>query len=257
MSDWDASDNEETAAPIKPAVKSTSNTPPVIIPRKSRFAGEDEEESEGDDWDASDSDKKKVVAPTVVAPPKKKGTLKQRLAAKEAERARAIEAGDIDPEEELTPQERRRLEKQMELDADLANASDLLGDTTISSKPDASVGSLADAKPKTKADLEAFSARLYSEIYSKHSSNPLFAYFVEFHAKTLCETLKDSEVRKTASGLNALANIKQQEQRDKASGKKKTPAKGKPQLGGSKNISQADTRAYTDALDDGDDDDFM
>jgi hypothetical protein len=93
--------------------------------------------------------------------------------------------------------------------------------------------------------------------------------------------LKDSEVRKAASGLSTLANEKQKEQRDKASGKKK-PAKAKPMLGGNKGLAmwvlglveevrrgeeskekagfswpgcfwlylpRADTRVYEDALD--------
>jgi translation initiation factor 3 subunit J len=40
--------------------------------------------------------------------------------------------------------------------------------------------------------------------------------------------LKDVEVRKAASGLTTLANEKQKEQRDKASGKKKPKATAKP-----------------------------
>jgi hypothetical protein len=43
--------------------------------------------------------------------------------------------------------------------------------------------------------------------------------------------LKDVEVRKVASGLTTLANEKQKEQRDKASGKKKPKTAGKPALG--------------------------
>jgi translation initiation factor 3 subunit J len=46
--------------------------------------------------------------------------------------------------------------------------------------------------------------------------------------------LKDVEVRKAASGLTTLANEKQREQRDKASGKKKPKAVSKPALGGLK-----------------------
>lgn len=38
---------------------------------------------------------------------------------------------DDDPMLEMTPQERRRLERQQELEADLANASDLLGAAAI------------------------------------------------------------------------------------------------------------------------------
>lgn len=44
-------------------------------------------------------------------------------------------------------------------------------------------------------------------------------------------TLRDVEVRKVASGLTTLANEKQKEARDKASGKKKPKTTGKPILG--------------------------
>ena len=40
--------------------------------------------------------------------------------------------------------------------------------------------------------------------------------------------LKDVEVRKAASALTTLANEKQKQQRDKASGKKKAKASAKP-----------------------------
>lgn len=50
--------------------------------------------------------------------------------------------------------------------------------------------------------------------------------------------LKDVEVRKAASGLTTLANEKQKEQRDKASGKKKAKAATKPALGGVKASSK-------------------
>ena len=78
--------------------------------------------------------------------------------------------------------------------------------------------------------------------------------------------LKDVEVRKVASGLTTLANEKQKEQRDKASGKKKPKATSKPGLAGAKPsskyesslsvhdtqliFSRLDTRVYDEALDD-------
>lgn len=66
----------------------------------------------------------------------------------------------------------------------------------------------------------------------RHQSKPLYASFVEQLARDIAQPLKDVEVRKVASSLTTLANEKQKEQREKASGKKKKPAK--PILGGSK-----------------------
>lgn len=91
--------------------------------------------------------------------------------------------------------------------------------------------------------------------------------------------LKDVEVRKAASALTTLANEKQKEQREKASGKKKPKAAGKPALGATKATNKSvifafvsmiyvdthflvfrfDTNAYEESLDDfgSHPDDFM
>jgi len=60
-----------------------------------------------------------------------------------------------------------------------------------------------------------------SVIISRHESNPLFATFVEILAKDVCESLNAVQTRKVSSSLGALGNTKQQDERDKASGKKK------------------------------------
>ena len=69
------------------------------------------------------------------APPKKKGTIKQKIAEKEAERARLrAEGGDDDVYDEddvLDPREKARRDKEKELNADLNNAADLFGATAI------------------------------------------------------------------------------------------------------------------------------
>lgn len=104
---------------------------------------------------------------------------------------------------------------------------------------DKSISSLLEIKCKTKEDFAAFSQQLYTLLIERHTSNPLFSSFVEQHVKDVCETLKDSEVRKAASGLSILANTKQQEQRDAKSGKKKV-TKAKPILGGGKSTVQYD-----------------
>ena len=110
-------------------------------------------------------------------------------------------------------------------------------------------------------------------VIKPHINKPLYAGFVETHVRQLCEPLKDSEVRKAASGLTTLASMKQ-EAKDKASGKKKP--KAGIALGGvkgpTKYVSSAlghnlytnfsvryDTTYYEEVLDDfGDDpDDFM
>lgn len=142
----------------------------------------------------------------------------------------------------MDEREKRLWERQRELEADLANASDLLGSTSIngttaSSDPpntshkssgsspssSATLDSLLGENPRTKEEFEAFSRKVYNIIIKPHINKPLYAGFVETHIRQLCEPLKDAEVRKAASGLTTLASIKQQG-KDKASGKKKPKA---------------------------------
>lgn len=59
------------------------------------------------------------------------------------------------------------------------------------------------------------------------------------HVRELAAPLKDVETRKAASALTTLANEKQKEQRDKASGKKKPKVAAKPALGSTKAASKS------------------
>lgn len=105
------------------------------------------------------------------------------------------------------------------------NASDLFGSTHISAghtTGDAELDSLVGPNLRTKEDFEKFSEKIYRLLIKQHSGNSLFPGFIEHHTKLLCDTLRDVEIRKTAAGLTGLANQKQQDQRDKASGKKKS-----------------------------------
>jgi translation initiation factor 3 subunit J len=89
------------------------------------------------DWEASsDEEKGKPAAVTAhVAPPKKKGTIKQKLAEKEAERQARLAAGDseVDYDEDavLDPRAKAQLEKQRELESDLSHATELFGSATV------------------------------------------------------------------------------------------------------------------------------
>jgi translation initiation factor 3 subunit J len=137
-----------------------------------------------------------------------------------------------------------------------------------------------NANPKTKEDFVILSRQIFEFVIKPHQDKPLYAAFVEAHAKELANPLRDVEVRKVASGLTTLANEKQREARDKTSGKKKKAPK--PVLGSTKvagkcvsdpwayfdppkvlnsdiGFSRADTNLYEEALDDfgNDPNDFM
>lgn len=60
-----------------------------------------------------------------------------------------------------------------------------------------------------------------SAIISRHDSNPLFPAFAEQLAKDLCESLTAVQTRKLSTAVSVLGNAKQQDERDKQSGKKK------------------------------------
>lgn len=80
---------------------------------------------------------------------------------------------------------------------------------------------IVTAKPTTKSDFATLSTQIMSTIISPHTDNALYAAFVEQLAKDLCEGLTAVQTRKVSSALSVLGNTKQQEERDKASGKKK------------------------------------
>jgi len=243
--DWDADSAEE--APVK--------IPAKIIPKK-KWEGEDEEEdSAPDDWEASseeDEEAKPAVAP--VAPPRKKGTLKAKIAEKEAAKALrkdVEEDSELEDVATLDPVEKKRLDRERELKADLSNAADLLGTVALdSSSSSKDLDSLLTFNPRTKEDFQELSTRIIELVMKRHQSKPLYPSFVEHHVKELSQPLKDVEVRKAASALTTLANEKQKEQRDKASGKKKSKAAAKPMLGAAKSSNKFDTNIYEESLDD-------
>lgn len=98
--------------------------------------------------------------------------------------------------------------------------------------------SLISFQPRTKEDFIRFSDQIIEVIIQRHQTKPLYPAFVEHLVRALANPLKDVEVRKAASGLTTLANEKQKEQRDKASGKKKPKATTKPALGAAKTSSR-------------------
>jgi len=251
MADWDDSDDETAKKTTTPAV--------VAAQKVKKWEGEDEDDDGPvSDWENSESEQEKPAAPVSnAAPPKKKGTLKAKLAEKEAARAAKPAEDDelYDEDAVLDPRAKALMDKQKELESDMGNAAELFGTDT----PDAQVDikSILDANPKTKEEFVILSRQIFDLVIKRHQDKPLYAAFVEAHAKELASPLKDVEVRKVATGLTTLANEKQREARDKASGKKKRVAK--PVLGGSKVVGKVDTNLYEEALDDfgTDPNDFM
>lgn len=110
--------------------------------------------------------------------------------------------------------------------------------TAVAGTSSKELDSLISAQPRTKEDFIKLSDDIITYIIKRHQDKPLYATFVEHHVRELAAPLRDVEVRKAASGLTTLANEKQKEQRDKASGKKKGKGASKPGLGGAKVASR-------------------
>jgi len=134
----------------------------------------------------------------------------------------------------------------------------LFGATSVS-KGNGSLDQLLNFKAETKDDYQRLSALIIENILKKHETQPLYHTFVEYHVRELAQPLKDVEVRKAATALTTLANEKQKEQKDKASGKKKPKTVAKSTLGAGKVVGKIDTRVYDEVLDDfgNGPDDFM
>lgn len=244
MSDWENSDNESAkAAPSAPAAKKP-------VPVKSKWEGEDEDDDGPvSDWEASSDEEEKPKPTATVAPPKKKGTLKQKLAEKAALKAELGDDDEYDEDAVLDPREKARRDKERELNADLNNAADLLGAAALGGTSSKELDSLISAQPRTKEDFIDLANKITQFIVKRHMDKPLYPAFVEHFVRELAMPLKDVEVRKAASGLTTLANEKQREQRDKSGGKKKKGS-AKPALGAAKVGGKLDTGVYDEALDD-------
>jgi len=246
MPDWDPEDETEVKGPQKGA--------PVSQPKKveSKWKGEDEDDDDpASDWEESSEEEEEEAKPAV-APPKKKGTLKAKLAEKEAAKAasKAEEEDTDDSDDVSNPTDKARIDKEREINADLNNTTDLLGAAALGGTSSSELDTIISCQPRTKEDFQDLSQRIIEFITKRHETKPHYPGFVEYHARQLCLQLKDVEVRKVASGLTTLANEKQKEQREKASGKKKPKTSGKPALGGVKPSGRLDINPYDEVLDD-------
>jgi len=251
---------DEWGKPTKAAQAKTTPAPSPVVKKpavvRSKWDGEDEDEDTPvSDWEEPSEEESEEEVHAPVAPPKKKGTLKAKLAEKEAQKTLKNHSDDDDSDDSydsdavLDPREKARRDKERELKADLNNAADLLGGAALGGTS-SELDSLISFQPRTKEDFQKLSDRIIEFIMKRHQDKPLYTAFIEHHARALAMPLKDVEVRKVASGLTTLANEKQKEQRDKASGKKKPKAASKPGLSGTKPSSKLDTRVYDEALDD-------
>ncbi|KAK0549111.1 Translation initiation factor 3 subunit J component [Tilletia horrida] len=265
MSDWDADSADEKAAPAK---ATPSYTPAASAAPAFRRNFDDEEEDDvKDDWDDDEEEeeeaKKKAAAAAAAssAPSKKRGTVKQKIAEKEAEERRRAELGLDDDEEEEEdeddPAARRKREREAQIRADVDNAASLLGTSRISASDDPLV-KLRSANPVSKEDWESYANSLFTELLKKQSTRPGFdKFFAHSLTKLVYQPLRDVEIRKGSTKLRELAEEKVKAEKEA----KKNPGGKKPKpktIGTSSAKNVMDLSSYgNEALDDGDDLDFM
>ncbi|TIA85978.1 hypothetical protein E3P99_03833 [Wallemia hederae] len=263
MDDWgeveygsDASSSDEQPQQVAQPV------PAAASARKGKWDDEDEEDKVEDSWDApSDSEKPSAAASkkpaATAAPPKKKGTLKAKLAQKEQERKTRMEKqGDIDDGDAIDWLEKQRLERQQakekEIESDLANAADLFAGMNVAPTTTQTL----KKKPTKLAEFQQLAAAVQEVYVAPHSNSQFYAQYVTALVKNLADTLKDNEIKGMATRLNTQAAEKTRANKAAAAKNKKS----KPSLGGGHTTSGAklDTNVYDEALDDGDDDlEFM
>ncbi|EIM23146.1 translation initiation factor eIF3 subunit [Wallemia mellicola] len=255
MDDWDASSSDEQPQKVAPV----SAPAPA---RKGKWDDEDEDDKVEDSWDApSEDEEKKKPAPTpakkapAAAPPKKKGTLKQKLEQKEKERKERMDKeGEIDDGDAIDWLEKQRAERQAakekEIASDLANAADLFAGMNVAP----STSQTLKKKPTKLAEFQQLAGAVQEVYFKPHASNPQYQQYVTTIVKNLADSLKENEIKGLATRLNTIAAEKARANKAAAAKNKKT----KPSLGGGHTTSgtRLDTNIYDEALDDGDDDDL-
>ncbi|KAI8638626.1 translation initiation factor eIF3 subunit-domain-containing protein [Parasitella parasitica] len=216
----------------------------------------DEEDSDDnanvkESWDDSEeeeqAEEKKVEKSVETAAPtiKKKLTLKEKIAEKEAalkeQKAKKIALANRFMEGETEEERFERAQKEAGIEkAEFHEEGDAPKKTP--SKPVESI------KPRYRSEFEEFQ-KLLTNLILEQKSNPLYASFIEQLAKDIAAPALDMDVRKAASSLTALANDKQRQQKEILKNSKKTKGKVQP----AKAVPAVSTREYSTTYDDFDD----
>ncbi|GJN88520.1 hypothetical protein Rhopal_001486-T1 [Rhodotorula paludigena] len=207
-SDWDASSDDDAAAP---AAAKLAPAAPAPAKKSSRFADEDASDDDvKDDWDVSDDDDKPKAPAPVVGSMRNKGATKQKIAAKEAEERKKAE--DLERKErENDPAALRAKARAAQLRSDMDSAASLFGEASVSDN-------VLDMNCRTREDFTALASSLSDVLIQKHGGSKLFAAFVDELARALAQPLKSDEVGKVRASMATLAMDKQKGEKAGAKG---------------------------------------
>ncbi|APA07200.1 hypothetical protein SS1G_04073 [Sclerotinia sclerotiorum 1980 UF-70] len=268
---WDEESSSEESSDPTPAQAAAST--------RRKFDDEEDDDEVLDSWSAAEDSEverekakveaeRKAKADALAAANKK--SKKERVAEKQAERARQLaENSDESSEDEATRRERLRRTEQ---ESDLKHAEDLFGNIGINSRKSTSAANAVqvDEKnpaatvdlttlplfdPRTKPQFEKLRETLVPLITNNVKKAQYIIFLQEF-TKQISKDLPSDQIKKIASTLTALSNEKMKEEKAAEKGGKKSKAqKTKTTLNASRDaISHKDTQAYDD---DFGDDDFM
>ncbi|KAI8075797.1 eukaryotic translation initiation factor 3 subunit J [Gilbertella persicaria] len=222
----------------------------IAVPKKNQWDDEDAEDNVKESWE--DSDQEETEMPKKAAPViKKKVPLKQKIAEKQAaeeQKKKELEAKKLAKEQEPEESDYERLQRlrRLELEADMANATDLFSGVTVADMKDKPI---EEWKPKNRVELDAYRKKVV-EIVTAASKSINYGWFIDELLHDIAYPLKDTEVKKVASSLTVIANEKQRLAKEAT---KKGKTKGKPQLVAAGKNAAADDRYGDNDYDDYDD----
>ncbi|KAI0429267.1 putative eukaryotic translation initiation factor 3 subunit EifCj [Xylaria sp. FL1042] len=270
---WDEEESDSSSAPSSPQLGAA---------RRNKFADEEGDSDVLESWDAAEDSEverekakkaaeAKAKAEAEAAANKKPRT--QRIADRQAEKARRLAEEDESSDEEETPAERAQRLKRHEKESDLKHAEDLFGGAGLSlrtGRKATTAGSVVQVgsdpnntvdlaamplfNPSTKSQFEALRNTIVPVI-SNSSKKAHYALFLQEFTKQLAKDLPSDQIKKISSTLTALSNEKMKEEKAGDKGSKKTKAqKTKTQLVTNR-PNTTDVGAYDDEA--FGDDDFM
>ncbi|GJQ79152.1 Adam [Trypoxylus dichotomus] len=209
---------------------------PAII-QTNKWEGEDEDDDVKDNWEDEDEEQKpeepKVVVPTKTK--KKTDIIAEKEKLKREEQEKRLK--EIEESEELTPDERHRLQRESDLQAALETTFD--GSITNTG--------LDSLNPATKEEFDQFADALSNKVQSLSKSSE-FPAFAETVVRNICASMSSGDIKKIKNTIDNLYLEKQKiEKGDKA---KKSKGKGKAKL---KLDNENQYSAYVDDYDEFDD----
>ncbi|CAG9764090.1 unnamed protein product [Ceutorhynchus assimilis] len=222
--------------------------PPIVVPapvlKANKWVGEDEDDDVKESWEDEDDEKKEDDEKiTEVKKSKKKG-LAEKIAEKEAKKREELERRlKQEQDEEISPEERLRMQKESDLKIALETTFGQDGEPE-------EIGGLK--LPSTKEEFDAFTDILTKKLtpLSRHGNE--FVNFTEEITRNLCAVMNSSDIKKIKNALDNLYLEKQKIEKGDKAKKNKGKGKAKLKLEGDNQLS-AYVNDYTNDFDDYDD----